>query len=274
MLPVAASSAAMGIGSAAGGSSILSSLGTAGSFLSGAGNFLGGLGGLFGKKKKAPNFQEQMWMNQQMEGAMLEARIGKMRELGFHDLVAAGINPATGGGYSVFNDAGPDKAEAIAGMGQGLSRAAHAWMAPEQRDYEIMSMNLGLENQALQNERLRSEIGLMRQPGTPPGLSLNSMGPDVVKVPKEVHGGISGLESGTRHALQEMLFPGLGKIRTKSEALGESMEDSILGSLMVDLLYTIPDLGVASVKQLPSALRDVFGYGLEKWSKAARRSYR
>jgi hypothetical protein len=56
-------------------------------------------------------------------------------------------------------------------MGQGVSRAVSAISSREERQAARIMSSLNIENMALQNDRIRSEIALMNAPGTPPALS-------------------------------------------------------------------------------------------------------
>lgn len=100
---------------------------------------------------------------------MMKARMKGAEEAGIHPLYAIGAASAgspvsldVGGGYA---DTG--KQQAMADMGQGLSRAASAWLTRGEREMEKFSAKLQLENQQLQNDRLRSEIALMGSAATP-----------------------------------------------------------------------------------------------------------
>lgn len=91
---------------------------------------------------------------------------------------AAGIHPLFGltgtsgvtamPSYSTPADSGGPN---FAQVGQGIARAATAFTGRAERAIAEKSAQLGLENQELQNQRLRSEIGLMNQPGRGPGLT-------------------------------------------------------------------------------------------------------
>ena len=180
MVALAAPAAiASGATAASTGASFLGTLGTAGSFLSGLGSFAGGLGGLFGgggmSNKRASRLaieaeeranNRQIWWSRNGLKLLREgAEAG-----GFHPLAALGYNPAMGGATTpVFQDGGGnDYGQALYNMGQGISRAASAFQSKEAMALEKLSAGLGLENQKLQNDRLRAEIRLMEQPGSPP----------------------------------------------------------------------------------------------------------
>lgn len=107
------------------------------------------------------------------EANMLRAKMASARELGIHPLSMLGIPssgvpslPLSGG-----DGGGSDRLAAASEMGQGISRAVAAYATREEREMAKASSALTLENQQLQNERLRSEIALMHAPGSPPGIS-------------------------------------------------------------------------------------------------------
>lgn len=131
------------------------------------------LGSVFGGKSKGPTLTDINDANARQEDMLFDVKMQNAKEHGIHPLVALGIPPQGGAvfGYG-GQDQGPNKFDKIAEMGQGISRAAHAWMTRGEREMSKMSAELSLENQALQNDRLRSEIALLKQPGSPPGTSL------------------------------------------------------------------------------------------------------
>lgn len=205
------------------------------------------------------NLQWDMW--KRINRNQMQYRVKDAEAAGLHPLAALGMSPAGGPSFSVFpQEKGPSTMEAIGQMGQGISRAATAFQDREAREIELMSAGLSIENQQLQNERLRSEIALMRTSQVPSFSAAQPLIPgsgDVLKVPKEYHAALGGVEKGQRAALQEMVLPQLGPVRFKSEDMANATEDSIIASLMLDLFYTVPDIGVAIAKKLPGALKDI-----------------
>jgi len=162
MAPLAASAA-----TSAGLSSFLPALSSAGSFLSG----LGSIGSIFGGSKKGPSLRDQAIAGAVAEDMLFDTRMDNAAQHGFHPLAMLGMPPMGGGGFAIGGDSGPSKMEKMAEMGQGISRAASAFTSREEREMAKLSAQLGLENQALQNDRLRSEIALLHAPGSPPGHS-------------------------------------------------------------------------------------------------------
>jgi hypothetical protein len=131
------------------------------------------LGSVFGGKKKGPSLEDIQNANVRQEDMLFDSRMENAKQHGIHPLVMLGIPPSGGGtfGFSGGESSEPSKFEKMAEMGQGISRAAHAWLTREEREMGKISAQLQLENQALQNDRLRSEIALLHQPGSPPGQS-------------------------------------------------------------------------------------------------------
>lgn len=105
-----------------------------------------------------------------MMASDMKSRMAAADKYGINKLMMLGVNPASmGAPQSVFGgDSGPSVGDRVASMGAGLSRAAEAMMSKEDRVINRQSAMLQLENQKLQNDRLRSEISLMSQPGSPP----------------------------------------------------------------------------------------------------------
>lgn len=168
--PIVGSTIASGA-TAAGAGSFLSSLGGAaglGQLMSGASSLLGGLFG--GGKSKGPSLRDQAELGLWYERHRPEALMKGAEMAGIHPLVAFGISPGGGPSFQIGGQDGPTMADRMEQMGQGISRAASAFVPRSQRQMMEASARLSLENQALQNDRLRSEIALMHAPGTPAGM--------------------------------------------------------------------------------------------------------
>lgn len=229
------------------------------------------LGGLFGGKK-GPGINEQI--NNQRVGmeklipAAIHAEAKAKHEVsdmyGIHPLVLFGSG--LGGGYSPTFQYDNDRGFDYEGLGQNVGRLAEVVSTKGERAFQRVVNGLTLERMKLENTLLASQISSVNRTSIPPrpgaDYRMPGQGDDSVLYldPKGYHASHDGLEVGERAALQTMRFPGLGGVRTKSEALGDAMEDSFLGSLMVDLLYTVPDLIYASGRKLPRGLADIIGY--------------
>jgi len=129
------------------------------------------LGSVFGGKKKGPSLEDIQNANVRQEDMLFDSRMENAKQHGIHPLVMLGIPPSGGSTFAFGGgeSSEPSTAEKMAEMGQGVSRAAHAWLTREERELGKVSAQLQVENQALQNDRLRSEIALLHQPGSPPG---------------------------------------------------------------------------------------------------------
>lgn len=158
-------------------------------WIAAAGDFLGGIGGLFGGNGGGRSRERDSHVIARQEAEITARRMPSFVAEGLRQ---AGIHPVVGlGGGAQFPTVGAigggssrDTGAAIANMGQGISRAASAYVSPEDRQTAKMSAALQLENQHLQNERLRSEIALMHTGGTP-GISSD---PDAdARYPKQSH---------------------------------------------------------------------------------------
>jgi len=184
----AASSAAAGSGG------ILGTLGSIGGALGGAGQFLGGLGGLFGGgDSMSPKTQINYAVDEQRQKITnwWNRTMTMADKWGIHPLTALGVSPAVGGSsFSIGGGSGAGNfSDSMAQMGQGLTRASAALSTPEDRQWELMQRGLQMENNQLQNERLRAEISLMRAQSNPPLPSFyqEATGPlgEKVKVPSQ-----------------------------------------------------------------------------------------
>lgn len=224
--------------------------------LSSGGQFLSGLKSIFGggdSNKRASRLaveaEERAIANQKLMALHLPHYfVEGWKRAGIHPLAAMGAPMASAPSFAVGGGSDNDRFAGLSHMGAGISRAAQAFASKEDQDLMRASTVLSLENQKLQNDRLRSEIALMTT-GAPKSVAMNpaipGQGDSVITVPKEVIAGMSGMEAGQRQALQDFLMPGKffgGSMRSKSADLGEAMEDSVIGSAVVDLLYTVPDL--------------------------------
>lgn len=189
-------------------------LATIGGILSGAGSFASGLSGLFGGDD-GPGLTEQLNASSRMTARNAKAHILGVVQgaeaAGLHPLAALGMSG--GGGASISWGDRSDRGAALEQMGQGLSRAAEAYTGKEERTLNRRLMALNVENAELQNQRLASEIALMRTAATPamasgtmiPGQTAGSpfnLDTGVKVLPKEVTANIGshelGVEAGTK----------------------------------------------------------------------------
>lgn len=125
------------------------------------------VGGLFGGKSKGPSAYEQ---SKEFAQNRLQWLVKDAEAAGIHPLAAIGMGSPS---PAFSTDQEPSTVDRISNMGQGIGRAMQAYGSREDRAILQKSAMLDLENKSLQNERLRSEISLMQQPGSPPGFALN-----------------------------------------------------------------------------------------------------
>lgn len=142
--------------------------------------------GLFGKKsKKGPSLEEQYAAHaasqHDLARTLPSSQVAGWKAAGIHPLAGLGMaSPGVPGFSSIGQEDNSHQAWADQ-AGQGVSRAVSAYMSREEREISRLSSKLALENQQLQNDRLRSEIALMSQPGTGP--SVDSRYPESSSMP-------------------------------------------------------------------------------------------
>lgn len=122
------------------------------------------VGGLLGRQSN----EEQMEANraQQREFAQnsIQWRVNDARAAGIHPMYALGA-PTMSPAIQTMQD---PLGASISSMGQDISRAMSANMAPEERNSGVIAA-LGVERAGLQNELLRAQISRLRV-GTGPGV--------------------------------------------------------------------------------------------------------
>lgn len=120
----------------------------------------------------------------------LTGKMGSAKLNNIHPLTALGIQPSVSGitnSIGSMDDSSSSRwGDALNEAGQGISRAVAAYSSREEREMSKISAKLQLENQELQNARLRSEIALMHSPGSPPGMSLAGSDSDA-RYPSQSH---------------------------------------------------------------------------------------
>jgi len=159
---------------------LLSQLGSAGSFLSGLGSFGSAIGSMFGgggsSSKRWTNHWNTVAMN--MENDRLHNsvayRVADAKRAGIHPLAAMGMSPSSGGspGFNVSVGGGRDFGAAMKEMGAGLSRAAGATQTNLERLQERLLLSQ-VEGQEIDNAYKASEISrLQRSAQLPPPMPL------------------------------------------------------------------------------------------------------
>lgn len=157
------------------------------------------LGGVFGGSKKSKVDPVEQFRALQGEAnryaldfatKIPKAQMYGWKEAGIHPLAGLGMAspgaPAVGTFGQDTGSSGRDWGQIMSDMGQGVSRAVAAYATREEREMARYSSALQLENQQLQNDRLRSEIALMHAPGSPPGLSGSGNDADA-RYPSQSH---------------------------------------------------------------------------------------
>lgn len=204
------------------------------------------LGGLFGGGGNSNKRASRLAVEAEMRALQNQETLDKNRfswitegaqKAGIHPLAAMGMQPVSLSPTPVFGDSGgSDKFGAIADMGQGISRAVTAWTSKEERQMAAQSAALQLENQQLQNDRLRSEISLMNTGGTP-GITAGPHMPgqgDGRYLPQE----LLPLGYGDDAPFLRMGIDSKGnRLRVYNDELG----DNEILQAMTSLGYTIPD---------------------------------
>lgn len=243
----------------------------ASSLISTGSNLIGGL--LGGDDGPGPtelaNIQYKVWKKQIAHE--IPARVKAAKSAGIHPLVALGASPVSGPSISVGGDSGSSNrmGDALSGLGQGISRAVEAYASKEERDMSRAAAKLSLENQQLQNDRLRSEIALLRQPGSPPGMADNPIIPgqsDSIKhIPQSFYDTIpTGLGTSRNVPLHTMSIDEKGRpMRVWNEDLGDN---EILQALH-SIGYSLPDWVYTRITK-PAAKK------LRRFIKNVRGTYR
>lgn len=155
----------------------MSNLATGLSALAGGLEFAQGVKNLFSSgglsDRKAAALQQSYWRDQM--STQLQLRAEDAKKAGIHPLYAFGAPVNTSVPQVIGGDDAPN--QGFSEMGQGISRAMGALVPKEERAASAVMTALQIENAQLQNQRLRAEVSLMEQPGTPPGIGRPTMIP-------------------------------------------------------------------------------------------------
>lgn len=166
------------------------------SLISAGSNLLGNLFGGGSSNKAASRLaveaeQRSMMNNYQLAENLPAYQVAGWKKAGIHPLAGLGLSTPSAPAVAAIggDDAGSKWGRALSDVGQGVSRAVAAYASREEREMAKMSAGLQLENQQLQNDRLRSEIALMHQAGTPPGMAMsgNVTGDQDARYPTRSH---------------------------------------------------------------------------------------
>lgn len=148
------------------------------------------LGGMMGSKSAKDAAEDQMMANEanaalQREFAQngISWKVNDAKRAGIHPLFALGAQTVAANPSYIGAPADNSMGAAVANMGQDVSRAIHATRTSDQR-MEALG-DLQIENQALQNDLLRSQIARLNGQVGPPIPIGNNSGQLVNEVPLE-----------------------------------------------------------------------------------------
>lgn len=144
--------------------------------VSAIGGIVSGIGGLFGasKAEKAAEKANAQNLAYQREFAQngVQWRATDARKAGISPLAAMGAQLTSFSPSFVGSDAGSMVGDAISNMGQGIGRAIDSTRSQTEKTSAVQKTanDLQIQNMALQNEKLASEIALVRQTANPPAM--------------------------------------------------------------------------------------------------------
>ena len=132
---------------------------------------LAGALGLGGKQKRGPSFDDMLAFNRRSTFNTIRSAVQAGKENGIHPLAALGVQSPS---LTPVATSGGQRGVDFEGMGQGIERAASAYLGYQDRKIMEASALLDLENKQLNNDILKSQaigskIALQRQGSTPNG---------------------------------------------------------------------------------------------------------
>lgn len=196
------------------------------------------------KFKKQYKYQKEFAQN------AIQWRVADAVAAGLHPLAALGMPVASYSPVSVGESGGSIQA-AMSDMGQNITRGMTAMSAPADK-LSSQYQALQLENASLQNDKLRSEIAIMNQAGTPPGLPV---------------GIVDGVNTDPR--MNERLQPRHGELadwltapQTVLEVLRQpgNMADPRLAKQAMDWLWSVLERGGSFNRRSPLSRGGGGGY--------------
>lgn len=138
------------------------------------------IGGLINKSSADADRKQQLALakqniklQKQFAQQGIRWKVADARAAGVHPLYALGANTTSFSPISVGTQTDTSMGDAMASVGQDISRAMQAASTREERLNDI-GTKLQLENQSLQNELLRSQIARMNSAQIGPALPSNS----------------------------------------------------------------------------------------------------
>lgn len=137
------------------------------------GSVLGGtdVGSFLDSTFNAPSGNKEYKRQKEFAQNAIQWRVADATGAGLHPLAALGMPVAS---YSP-EVVGGGSSGSFEGMGQNLARAMGAYGDPAGK-VSAQYQALQIENASLQNDKLRAEIALMNQPGSPPGIVQTPQG--------------------------------------------------------------------------------------------------
>lgn len=154
-----------------------------GSAISAGANLIGGLIGSSNTAKANAAAAQQAALNRQMQEDFAQRgirwKVQDAKAAGIHPLYALGANTATYSPVSLGVTADTSLPNAIANMGQDMSRAVNATRtAPERQDAFTQTVQaLTVQKMGLENEVLASQIAKLRASANPPMPTVGPLPP-------------------------------------------------------------------------------------------------
>ncbi|AXH73632.1 MAG: hypothetical protein [Microviridae sp.] len=210
------------------------SLASIGAALSGFGQAAGGLSGLFGGGgKKGPDYQDQIAGQIQLWEDQIPALVNGAKAAGINPLYAIGANPAQAPSFSIGGGGSSrgDVFDSLAEMGQGVGRAVSAYQGKAERVTAAMAAKLGLENQELQNEYIKSQIALNRAqlaPSFPSGSSAGNSPVEIIPTTAHPRSSDAGQRGSSSKPIYQVWDTPAGGFTTFSDDVGQYMENDPL----------------------------------------------
>lgn len=137
-----------------------------GGAMQGAGSLASALG--FGKKGPSmKSIEKQIYATGHANRQELPKNLAAWKQAGLNPLTMLGVGAGQPLQASIGGDSGPSVADRLYDMGQGIQGAANAYIDYNDKKIHRASQELALENQALQNEYIRTQIQQARPVGRP-----------------------------------------------------------------------------------------------------------
>lgn len=247
------------------------------------------LGGILGwksnrdaNKANAAIADKNMAMQKEFATHGVRWKVADAQAAGLHPLAALGTNTANFSPVSGHQIGDTSMPNALASMGQDVSRAVHATRTQDERTKAMA--DLSLENASLQNDLLRSQIAKINAnmnpafPGGSPGI-IEGQGNSQPTAPEVIMKPLERIKSSATQPAQEVgEVPDYGFVRTPtglavvpSKDVKEKIEDQFIPEAMWALRnQLLPNLGGGPTPPDPSKYPLPRGAVAWKWSRAAQ----